>query len=243
VEEDDALADRHRPGAPREDGLAGGELGDIEDAEPVQERGDVPARDRDGIAALHDLGDLGDLIGDHRALERLVALIELLAVARATLEMHAVEIADRLDRGARLVLEDVLGRLAIVDHVLGVQRVLQPDAVEVLPVPEDRLALAMRRMERRVLPEHLLGAGVETEVDRAAAEVLLEVVVLLLELLPAGRDRSDASLDAQLRNRFPKRRVESLRAEKNNGARLACDHAARTFNVCPTVSSIERRVS
>src|SRR5690606_19466513 len=121
-----------------------------------------------------------------------------------------------------------------------VERVLEADPVEVLPVTEQGLPLAVRGVELGVLLEDLLGAGVEPEVDRPVAEVLAEVVVLLLALLPAGGDGRDAALDAELGDGLAEGRVEALRAEQDDGAGVARDHAARTFSVWPTVSSMAR---
>ena len=184
----------------------------------------MTACDRDGVAALHDLGDLGALVRDDGALERAVPLVELLVVLHAAVDVHLVQVTDGLDARARLVLEDVRRRGAVVDDVLRVERVLETDTVEVLPVAQDRLTLAMRRGELAVLPEHLLRAGVEAQVHRAATEVLAEVVVFLLALLPAGSDRRNFPFDAELLDRFPERGIETLRAEQNDGARVAGDH-------------------
>ena len=51
-----------------------------------------------------------------------------------------------------------------------------------------------------------------------AAEVLAEIVVLVLALLPAGGDRRDLALDAELGDGLAERRVEALRAEQDDGA-------------------------
>ena len=119
MEEHDALADRHRAGAPREDGLALRELGDAEEAKAIEQRGDVAAGDRDGLAVVDDRRRSRSRCSrDGGALEGLVARVELAAIAGAAIEVERVDVADRVDRRARLVLEDVVGRGALIDDVL-----------------------------------------------------------------------------------------------------------------------------
>jgi hypothetical protein len=181
----------------------------------------VSTRDRNGVASFDDLRDLGALIGDRRPLERTPSLIELRPIARAAIEMHAIDVANGLDRRACLILEDVVGRLAVVDDVLRVERVLETDPIEILTMTKDRLPIAMRRVELWILAEDLFGARVKSEIDRAAAEMLLEIVVLFLALLPASRDRSNAALDVELRDGFTQRWIEALRAKEHDSARIA----------------------
>jgi hypothetical protein len=143
VEEHHALADGHGPGAPCEHGLASRQLGDAEEAQAVEERSDMATGDRDGLAVVDDVGELRAVLGDGGAVERLVASVEVLTVARASIEVERVDVADGVDRRARLVFEDVVGRGALIDDVLRVERVLEANAVEVLAVTEQRLPLAM----------------------------------------------------------------------------------------------------
>ena len=174
------------------------------------------------------------MLRDGRALERAVPRVEVASVLRAALEVEGVDVADGVDRRARLVLEDLVRRGALIDHVLGVERVLEADAIEVLAVPQDGLSLAVRLDELLVLAEDVLAARMQREVHGVAAEVLVEVCVVVLALLPARRDGGDLALDAELLDRVAEGRVVALGAEQYDGGDLARDHEARTFSVRPT---------
>jgi hypothetical protein len=110
-------------------------------------------------------------------------------------------------------------------------------------VAENGLALPVRRVELLVGAEDRLPAGVETEVDGPALEMFAEIFVVVLALLPAGGDGGDLSLDPELGDGLAQGRVIALSAQENDGGELSVDHEARTFNVRPTKSSIERSVS
>ncbi len=144
---------------------------------------------------------------------------EVLANSRALRKVPRVERADRVDRRERLVGEDVGGRRAVADDLLGVEVVLEPDAVEVLAVAEHLLALAVRGLQLGVDPVDVLRPRVQAQVDHAAAEVLAEVLVLVLALLPARGDGGDATGDAELVHRLAQGRVEALRPKEDDGTR------------------------
>ena len=179
----------------------------------------MPAGDGHRVALLDDRRDLGPVLGERGAVGAVAAGGEVLPHPGALGEVPVVERADGVDGGVRLLGEDVVGGRALADDVLGVEVVLEPDAVEVLPVPKHLLALAVRGLERDVDAEDLLRPRVELEVHRPAAEVLGEILVLRLALLPAGRDDGNATLDPELGHRLAEGRVEALRSKKDDGAR------------------------
>ena len=85
-------------------------------------------------------------------------------------------------------------------------------------------------------------------------QVLVEIVVVGLALLPAGGDGRDVALDPQLGHGRAQRRIEALRAEQDHGAGLGLEadepaapsrlpHRARTRTVRPTKSSMARSSS
>ena len=162
---------------------------------------------------------------------------------RALGEVPAVQLADGIDRGLGLLSEDLLRRRALPDHVVGLELVLEANAVEVLTVPERFLALAVGRAQLGVRGEQLLAAGVQAQVHRPAAEMLGELLVLELPLLPTGGDGGDPASHAQRADRFAQRGLEALRAEEHHRRGPLRSHRARTLAVRPMKSSMPRSSS
>ena len=188
VEEDHPISEGHRPRRPGEDRLVGDQRPEVEEAEAVEERGHVAAGDRHRPAAGEDLGELGPLGGDHRALARprldLVGPLEVLD----PIEVLAVDEADRLDRRADLGLDQIGGPAGVLQVLHGRDRVGEAAAVEVLQVPEAVLLGPVDRRQLGVSGEDRVAADVEPEVDRPVAERRLKLLILRLPLLPAGAE-------------------------------------------------------
>ena len=235
------------PAAPREHGLAAGELGDVEQPQAVEQRRRRGRRRSRSPRSRSTM--LGDLARGARAIAGALAAGASArrtrrAIARAALEVHR-------DRGrgsrsidvARLVVERCRrGAARRSIDVLRVERVLEADAVEVLPVRAGApAARGGRRASSGSLAEDLLArARGARRLTRAAAEVLVE--------LARRRPRAPASpavigatgpVDAELARRAsPSVGVEPLR--RRGGRRRASSPVtrARTFTVWPTTSSM-----
>src|SRR5690606_28783784 len=128
----------------REDRLLSEELGDAEEPQPVEQRRDVPSRDAERRALVEDLPELAALPLDPRALEGPHLALELVVHAGALPEVVVVEAPDRVERRVLLLPEDLGRRRALADHVVRAERVLEPDAIEVLLVSQHALAGVVR---------------------------------------------------------------------------------------------------
>jgi hypothetical protein len=137
---------------------------------------------------------------------------EVLTYARALGDVPRVERPDGVDRGELLLGENVGRGRSLTDDVLGVEAVLEAYPIEILPMAEDLLPLAMGPLQLGVDAEYLLGSLMEAQVHRATTQMLREVFILRLAFLPAGRDNRDAAVDTQLRDRLTERWVEALRS-------------------------------
>jgi hypothetical protein len=219
VKEHHALRDGHRPGRPREDRLVTQQLRDAEELEPIEQRGDVAPGDGQARDALEELRELLSVLEHGGAPERPHALLVVLADLAALSQVVDVELADRVDGGRVLRREDLGRRLALTDHVGGLELVLQADPIEVLLVAEQLLALSVLGVELRVGLPDLLGPGVELEVHGLLAEVLVELGVLALTLLPArghGGQRRLPLLEAHGRDRVAQGGGKALRTEEHH---------------------------
>jgi hypothetical protein len=128
----------------------------------------------------------------------------------------------------------------LLDHPRGLDRVLDADAIEILPVPQSILPLAVRGAQLGILAEHFLAARVQHQIHRLARrEVRAQLVVLALQLLPAGGDQRHALGDVLFGHRRRERGVEPLRPEQDHGRH----QRARTLAVWPTKSSMPRSSS
>jgi hypothetical protein len=192
VIEDDALGQHHRAGAPRDDRLAGGQAEHVEQLEAVVQRRDVAAGDHQRLGVGHDRGEFGAVAGDGRALGRVPQRGERGAHLLAAGDVVGVELTELLDRHRVLALEQLGLEVAQRDRPGRVLGLLEPHPVAALHVAQERLAIAVRRGERRVLGEHRAGPGVQRQVDRRHAERRDQRAVVGLALLVTGahdRDR------------------------------------------------------
>ena len=149
VEEHDAIAERHRARAPREDRARLDQIGDAEQDEAVQQRGDVPAADGDGVAALDDLSAARRCARRPRAASTARRSPRTSTGRPRTCRGASCRGPDRVDRRARLVGQDALGGRHLADDVLGLELVIEPDPVELLPVAQRLLPLAVRGEQLR----------------------------------------------------------------------------------------------
>jgi hypothetical protein len=166
------------------------------------------------------------------------AVLELLADGGALVEVPGVEALDRVDRRRAHLVAHALRHRIRGDVALGGDGVVEAQAVDLLQVAQEPLALAVRRGELLVLVEQLVAARVQAQVHGLAAEVRRELLVLELALLPPRGDHREASFDALHVDRAAERGLEPLRAQKYDDA-----HRARTFTVRPMTSSMPRSVS
>ncbi len=234
VKQHDALGDGHRARAPRKHGFSSGQLCDPEEAKAVEQRSHMPTSDGDGVAFPEELCEFRTLPCDGGARFRPESGVEFAAIETASLQMQCVDVADRFDRRARFIGKNVAWRGPLFNDVLSVERVLEAHAVEVLPVAKQRLPLTVGRMQLRVFAKDSLAARVKPKRYRATLEVIAQVLVVVLALLPSRGDGGDLSSNAELGDRFRKSWVVPLRAEENDGRKLPGDHEACTFSVRPT---------
>src|SRR5260221_4387155 len=145
------------------------------------------------------------------------ALLEGGVLARAAGEVPRIQLADGVDRSVNLFLRDLGGGCPLANRALGLERVLDADAIEVLPVPQRVLPLAVRGAQLRVFAKQLFAPRVQAQIlGLARREVRAQIVVLALELLPAGGDERNLLRDELLRDGRGQRGIESLRPEKDD---------------------------
>jgi len=92
----------------------------------------------------------------------------------------------------------------------------EADTVQPLKVPEPALPVMEGLAELRVPVKNLPGPPVEVEIDRPLAEMLEELFVLVLVLLPAGRHSGDAATDPELAQGVAYCRPQTLRPEQGD---------------------------
>jgi hypothetical protein len=109
-----------------------------------------------------------------------------------------VEAAQVLDRGLALGFEEFLAALRLHQLAERLLHRVEPHAVEVVELAELLPPLPVRDGELRVLPEDLLRARVEAQVDDAPVEVRAQFVDLVLAFLPARGDGGEVALDPDL---------------------------------------------
>jgi hypothetical protein len=248
VEEHDALGDGHGARRPREHRSIADELVEAKQRQAVHQDRHVAASDAHAHATLERCMELVAVAPDLRALARLHALLELGLDRGALLEVPGVEALDGVDGGRAHLVAHALGHGVVRDLKIGALRVVEADPVDLLQVAQEHLALAVRLGELRVPGEELGAPRVQLQVDRVAAEVLRELLVLGLALLPARGDERHPALDAVRLGGAAEGRVEALRAQDHPQARgLLCrcchGHRARTFTMVPMASSMARSVS
>ena len=118
--------------------------------------------------------------------------------------------------------------------------VRQPQVVESLDFAQHTLHFAMRFSKLRVGPEHMIGAPVELQVQRASIQIAIELFVFPFPLLPAGSHHRDGSIGKiELLESLSETRSMVLRAEEPDGSVFLC-HSALTFTVSPVRSNIRR---
>src|SRR5215831_21196662 len=76
----------------------------------------------------------------------------------------------------------------------------------------------MRPPQLGVVVGDALAAHVELEIHGALVEMVAQLLILALALLPAGGDRGDAALHAERRHHVAQRGLEALRAEQRDDA-------------------------
>src|SRR6185503_11538590 len=98
-------------------------------------------------------------------------------------------------------------------------RVADPDAIELLHLAQPLGAPAHARAQLGILAQRVVAALVEPQVGAAAPEVLVQLLVLALALLPPGRDGRDtgARAVAEETQRRGQVRLLALRPEDDDG--------------------------
>ena len=222
MEQHDPLGQRHRARRPRHHGAVAPRAEQVEQPQPVQQHADVAAGDeqaRDAAELRFDRAALGlhrgALRGPHPLLELPVHVGDpgcVLAVEPAHQLPGVFELRRRERIGARL-LEQLLHRL----HQAG-----EPQPVELLDPAQRRVARAHRLEQVRVGLEHALDARPDLEVLDRTADVLPQLVVLVLALLPARGDQRDRLVTTadEVVDRRPQDRVAALRAQHGRSREL-----------------------
>lgn len=90
------------------------------------------------------------------------------------------------------------------------QAVKLPQSLEVI------LASSVGGEEFRILSENSLGSTIQAEVSSPSAEVVSQLVIFVLALLPTGRYSSDRALDSLIGNYRGEGWVKALRPKEND---------------------------
>src|SRR4029453_17630442 len=162
-------------------------LGDAEEPQAVQEDGDVAAGDGERGRLLDEPRDLLALARDRGTIEGTDGLLEVLADLRGALDVMPVEGAARGEGVIALGIEEPAVSLGAHELAGRPLRVGETRPVDDLELAESLLAQTVGGGEGAVLREDLLASAVEHEVDRPRPQVVAQLRVLVLPLLPAGR--------------------------------------------------------
>ena len=127
---------------------------------------------------------------------------------------------------------------AAIEQGAGAERRVEAQDVDLLHLAEQLLAAVVRGGELGIPGEDEFRAAMELEVDRAAAQVLVQLLDLELAFLPPGGDGREIAVHAQRSDRAGERRLEALGTQESKRPQRA-----RTFTVWPTKSSIRRSSS
>jgi len=216
VEEDHPLPERHGPRRPGQHGAVADQLGDAEKPHAVEKHGHVPAGDRHGLALGEDLGDLVAVPLDGRPAVGRRAALELLVDGPDRVDLLVVEPADGVDGRAPGGLDD-LGIARAAQQLAGrLEHEIEAVAVELLHGAQAVLARPVGVEQVRIGVEELLGAPMEAQVDHRPPEVLAQLVVLDLALLPARRHRRDLPADAEPVGGADQGRPQALGSEEGD---------------------------
>src|SRR5262249_58385715 len=101
------------------------------------------------------------------------------------------------------------------------ERVVEADPVVVLHGAQALLPPPVGLVQVRVLAKDLLGARVQAEVARRAAQRVVELLVVLLTLLPARGHRRHRTAHPVLGHDLGQRGAEALRAQQYDHRRSA----------------------
>ena len=154
-------------------------------------------------------------------------------------EVLVVDESDDLDGVVeRCRAEPRSGFLRVADGVRREQRVVQLAEVQAAQLGESGIVVALGMGELPVAFVHVEPAAVQPQIRRASTEELVELGVVGLTLLPAGRHHGHGRVRVQVAGDMLDARP-SLRPEQGDGA----VHATCTWTVRPTSSSIPRRTS
>ena len=129
------------------------------------------------------------------------------------LGMLGVEVGQLAKGGLPLGIEVVALPLSPHELPCRLECVPKSDPVERLQRPQSVLPSPMRLSKFGVLGKDLLGPAIQPEVDHVGGEMLTKLIVGGLELLPAGRDQTDRTLQPEPFGHWCKGWPETLRPE------------------------------
>lgn len=218
VEEDDALTNRHGASGPREDRAISDQRVDGEEREPIEERRDLASGDGDAFTSSDDLGELTPMASDRRPFGEMPPGLEVAMDGLATGQVPLVQGSDRIERNLGFLVEHVDGRAALPDHIVGLEGLLEADAIEVLSLQQQLLALTISRAQLDIGAEDVVSARMQAQIHGAPVEVLREILVLELAFLPTRGDDGELSGNAQSGDSLRERRIDALRAQEDDGA-------------------------
>ena len=155
---------------------------------------------------------------DAVALARVPALFEFGVDPPDVNEMLSVECANGTKRRTAVLLdESVLPRL--LQQLPGrFQTQSQSRSVQTLETLQLVLTLAQRPSQSLVLPDHLLGSSVKTEVDQLSSDVDSQLFRLVLSLLPTGADDGQRLPASERVERRREIRLEALRTQQDDAS-------------------------
>ncbi|OLT17835.1 hypothetical protein BJF80_00445 [Serinicoccus sp. CUA-874] len=236
VEEQHPFGEGHRPGTPGDDrpvdpgvhparvGLVLDRVGqdrrEVEHVQGAQQHPHVPPGDDHHVAALDQGTDLGAATHHGVALLRTVPGVELLVQLGDPADVPFVQVA----HDAQHVLQGqavhpLVAWLVRPDAAQGVDRVPQPDEVELLHLGQHLATPPVGLLQLGVGLPDLLHALPEAEVDAPPTQLLDQQRVVVLPVTPAGGDgRDPGSVQVERGHDAVQLRV-ALRAEQGDAGR------------------------
>jgi hypothetical protein len=233
VEHQDSLGERHRACRP---GDQHGRGGHREQPQQVQQHSDVAAGDDQCGRCGEDMGQVGAVLDQHRALR---GLRDGLEGRPGLAHPDQVPVVNEPDDG--LGVRPCCGPYPVVTDVARhlaqrAQGTVELDRVQLSLLAPHGAVFPLRSGIARVAGQDVLPALVQTQVGAAPAEQPVQLGVVGLALLPAGRDRRDRSRQVQ-------RPGDGSQGGQALGTEDDGPHPAYTCTVRPTSSSMLRSTS
>jgi hypothetical protein len=210
VEEHHPLAQHHGSSGPGEDRPSAHQGRDAEEAQPVQQHGDVPARYRKGSAALQQLFELASVPSHDGAFQGPERRLEIPVGPPYPAQVVAIERPHRRDRRTAVGGDHCPFATPLLESAGCIEGVPEAQSVDLLEAAQLLLTTTVGPGKLWIGSQHLLGPVVEAQVDHPSAQVLPELVDLLFAFLPPGSDDGDGPGDPGPLHRIGEKGTEPL---------------------------------